>query len=176
VKRIAHSRVVDDHSKHCSRFPTLTSASTLMAPARASGPIDKAFPLFARYSNHCRATALDTLGEARFGEHFEYGKTHPGQALSSPGTASAPTGRTEEDLPLLTPREREVAELIAKGYTNKAIAAELVLSPHTVGGHVERLFNKLGITARAQVAARLVQFQDHAALRAQTCLARHVRG
>jgi len=129
-------------------------------------PIDNAFPLFARYSNHCRATALDALGEARFGGHFEYGKTHPAQALSSPGTASAPTGKTEEDLPLLTPREREVAELIAKGYTNKAIAAELVLSPHTVGGHVERLFNKLGISARAQVAAWLVQLQDQAALRA----------
>ena len=53
-----------------------------------------------------------------------------------------------------------MAELIAKGYTNKAIAAELVLSPHTVGGHVERLFSKLGITTRAQVATWLARHRD----------------
>ena len=55
-------------------------------------------------------------------------------------------------LPALTRREREVAQLIAKGLTNKAIAAELVLPRRTVDGHVERLFAKLGVTTRAQAA------------------------
>lgn len=58
--------------------------------------------------------------------------------------------------------------MIAKGYTNKAIAAELVLSPHTVGGHVERLFNKLGINTRAQVPAWLAQHQDQGAPASRT--------
>ena len=77
-----------------------------------------------------------------------------------PGTAPAPPAAAGEDAPLLTRREWEVAELIAKGCTNKAIAAELVLSPHTVGGHVERLFSKLGITTRAQVATWLARHRD----------------
>jgi len=45
-----------------------------------------------------------------------------------------------------------VAQLIAKGLTNKAIAAELVLSRRMVDGHVERLFAKLAVTTRAQAA------------------------
>jgi predicted ATPase/DNA-binding CsgD family transcriptional regulator len=124
---------------------------------QSTGPaIDRAFPLLARYSNRCRAAALEQLGGAGFKESFEYGRTNPAEALNTPGTdpaaASAP-----DSTPTLTHREWEVATLIANGYTNKAIAAELVLSPHTVGGHVERLFSKLGINARAQVATWLAQ-------------------
>ena len=129
-------------------------------------PIDSAFPLFAQSSNQCRVEALDALGQARFSEHFDYGKAHPLEVLSGPGGIPAPPA--DEGAPLLTRREQEVAELIAKGYTNKAIAAELVLSPHTVGGHVERLFNKLGINTRAQVAAWLAQHQDQGAPASRT--------
>ena len=82
-------------------------------------------------------------------------------------TAAAPA-EAGEGASLLTRREWEVAALIAKGYTNKAIAAELVLSPHTVGGHVERLFNKLGISTRAQVATWLAQHHDQAALESRS--------
>ena len=57
----------------------------------------------------------------------------------------------------LTKREREVAELIAEGLTNKEIAARLVISPRTAQGHVEHLLTKLGFTSRAQVAAWVVE-------------------
>jgi non-specific serine/threonine protein kinase len=53
----------------------------------------------------------------------------------------------------LTKRERQVAELVAEGLTNKAIAARLVISPRTAQGHVEHLLTKLGFTSRAQIAA-----------------------
>lgn len=53
----------------------------------------------------------------------------------------------------LTSREEEVAGLLAQGLSNRAIAAELVISQRTVDGHVERILAKLGFTARAQVAA-----------------------
>jgi DNA-binding NarL/FixJ family response regulator len=46
-----------------------------------------------------------------------------------------------------------VARLVARGRSNKQIAAELVISPRTAEGHVERILTKLGFTSRAQVAA-----------------------
>ena len=57
----------------------------------------------------------------------------------------------------LTKRERQVADLIAEGLTNKAIAARLVISPRTAQGHVEHILAKLGFTSRAQIAAWVVE-------------------
>jgi non-specific serine/threonine protein kinase len=54
---------------------------------------------------------------------------------------------------VLTRREYEVAGLVAKGLSNREIAASLVVSPRTVDGHVEHILAKLGFTSRAQVAA-----------------------
>ncbi|MFN8533621.1 MAG: AAA family ATPase [Dehalococcoidia bacterium] len=53
----------------------------------------------------------------------------------------------------LTRREREIATLIAKGKSSRAIAEELVLSERTVEGHVGNILNKLGFSARTQIAA-----------------------
>ena len=52
----------------------------------------------------------------------------------------------------LTSREREVVALIARGYSNKAIADELVISPATAARHVANILAKLGFTSRTQVA------------------------
>jgi DNA-binding CsgD family transcriptional regulator len=49
----------------------------------------------------------------------------------------------------LTPRELQVLRLIAAGKTNKAIGAELFLSPRTVDRHVSNLFDKLDVSSRA---------------------------
>jgi predicted ATPase/DNA-binding CsgD family transcriptional regulator len=53
----------------------------------------------------------------------------------------------------LTPRELEIAGLIASGLSNKAIATELVISPATVARHVANIMLKLGFRSRAQIAA-----------------------
>src|SRR5436190_698269 len=52
----------------------------------------------------------------------------------------------------LSGREREVAELVAQGRTNKQIAGELFLSEKTVESHMAKVFTKLGVSARAAVA------------------------
>lgn len=65
-----------------------------------------------------------------------------------------PAGATDNPL---TPREREVAELIAQGLTNRAIADRLVISPRTVDGHVERIFGKLEVTSRSRIAVWATQ-------------------
>jgi DNA-binding CsgD family transcriptional regulator len=53
----------------------------------------------------------------------------------------------------LTPREAEVARLVAQGLTNREVAQRLVLSERTVEHHVRSVLSKLGFTNRAQVAA-----------------------
>ncbi|GAA1062048.1 LuxR C-terminal-related transcriptional regulator [Agromyces bracchium] len=53
----------------------------------------------------------------------------------------------------LTPRQREIADLIADGRTNKEIARLLLITVRTVETHVEHLFARLGVSSRAQVAA-----------------------
>lgn len=53
----------------------------------------------------------------------------------------------------LTARELEVLRLLAAGQTNKAIAAELVLSERTVERHVSNIFAKLGVSTRAAATA-----------------------
>ena len=63
------------------------------------------------------------------------------------GPWAAPSAPSE-----VTPRELEIAALIADGHSNKAIAAELVISPATVARHVANMMIKLGFRSRAQIA------------------------
>lgn len=53
----------------------------------------------------------------------------------------------------MTPREREVIDLIAEGFSNKKIAARLHISPHTVKSHVRNIMDKLALHTRLQIAA-----------------------
>jgi two-component system response regulator DevR len=58
---------------------------------------------------------------------------------------------------LLSQREREVIALLARGYTNRQIAEELVISGRTADGHVAHIFAKLGLPTRAQAAVWAVE-------------------
>lgn len=53
---------------------------------------------------------------------------------------------------VLTPREHQIAELVAEGLTNRQIAQRLVIAPGTVKTHVERILGKLGMNTRVQIA------------------------
>jgi NarL family two-component system response regulator LiaR len=87
---------------------------------------------------------------------------HAGEALLDPGVAarlveaiaqrpgSEPTER-------LTPREREVLALIARGMPNKLIARELEISEKTVKTHVGHVLAKLGVADRTQAALQAVR-------------------
>ena len=55
--------------------------------------------------------------------------------------------------PQLTPREREVAELVAQGLTNREIAERLFLSERTAQNHVQHILTKLDLSNRSQIAA-----------------------
>ncbi|WP_142212820.1 LuxR C-terminal-related transcriptional regulator [Streptomyces sp. SLBN-118] len=60
----------------------------------------------------------------------------------------------------LTVREREVAELVSQGMTNRDVAARLVISTRTAEGHVMRILGKLGLASRAQLAAWAAKQHD----------------
>jgi len=51
----------------------------------------------------------------------------------------------------LTPSEREVAELAARGLTNREVAKRLFISPKTVEANLSRIYSKLGIRSRAEL-------------------------
>jgi DNA-binding NarL/FixJ family response regulator len=59
-----------------------------------------------------------------------------------------------EVAPQLTPRERQVLGMVAEGLPNKIIAARLGISEHTVKTHLAALFEKLGVSTRAEAVAR----------------------
>jgi DNA-binding NarL/FixJ family response regulator len=52
--------------------------------------------------------------------------------------------------PTLSPREREILSFLAEGKTQQQIAAALVISPKTVGTHIQHVLSKLGVHSRAQ--------------------------
>jgi len=64
-----------------------------------------------------------------------------------------PTHGDEDTMWDLAPREAEVLQLMAHGLRNRAIAAELGISENTVKFHASKIFRKLGVTSRAEVAA-----------------------
>ena len=73
-------------------------------------------------------------------------------AASASASAARQRRATGEGLDALSGREREIADLVAAGRTNREIGGELFLSEKTVEGHLTRIFGKLGVTSRAEVA------------------------
>lgn len=61
--------------------------------------------------------------------------------------------RTSSDEHTLSPREREIVRLVARGLPNKSIAETLDISPWTVNTYLRRIFAKLGVTSRAEMVA-----------------------
>jgi len=100
------------------------------------------------------------VGDAAFEEAFRQGESEslaqildeisgrPGPTVKPEGTVSV-----RDDPAQLTRREMNVAELIARGMSNRDIAAELVLSPRTVESHVQHILTKLGFHSRTMVVA-----------------------
>ncbi|MDX2939763.1 LuxR C-terminal-related transcriptional regulator [Streptomyces ipomoeae] len=115
----------------------------------------------------CEEDIVRGLGRAAYEKALAEGAGHrcPDEAIDyalrarpepiAPASVAAPTSvaATAAAPSPLTPREGEVAELVAKGMSNRQIASALGRSPRTVHGHVENILAKLRFTCRAQIAS-----------------------
>lgn len=92
-----------------------------------------------------RATLIPLPGSS----HLFYHGDWPAVLEATLGFLCEPAGPGAQ----LTGRELEVAELVAAGLTNQAIARRLSIAPRTAEAHVENIRRKLGVRSRAQIAA-----------------------
>ncbi len=114
----------------------------------------EAATLFARIDSfYFAAQALELAGDGAAALQ-EYRRAGAGRDVARVDEALSPRGRRGRSSVEMSRREREVADLVALGLTNKAIAAKLVISNRTVENHVSSVFHKLGVSTRAELAAR----------------------
>ena len=78
-------------------------------------------------------------------------------ALAGPTELPAASGTNTARGSVLSPRETEVAALIAQGHSNREIAAGLVIAEKTAANHVEHIMAKLNLRSRAQIAVWAVR-------------------
>jgi predicted ATPase/DNA-binding CsgD family transcriptional regulator len=141
-----------------SRDQAVTAAGLLGAAATAWNTIPATLPEpLAPHREAAVTRARAALGNVSFTAHLARAQAMPtaaavAAALGEParGATGSPVGATPG---LLTPREREVAVLIARGLSNREIAAGMVISVRTAETHVQHIMVKLGFTARSQIAA-----------------------
>ncbi|MGW6378117.1 ATP-binding protein [Rhodococcus sp. NPDC055112] len=143
-----------------------TRAAVLMGAAetlaQTVGRISVTLPNLLGNHEECEQLTRNTLGDKAYGEAFR-----TGTAMNLDESVAYALGENLTDQPrpapvssLLTPRETEVARLVAAGHPNKVIASMLVISPRTAQGHVEHILSKLGFTSRTQIAAWIVENQQ----------------
>ncbi|MBW8487164.1 ATP-binding protein [Actinomadura parmotrematis] len=104
------------------------------------------------------AQAREALGDAAFRDGYESGRCLDmdaaiAEALGELAAAPPAAAEPEADPQPLTPRELEIAGLVAQGLTNREIADRLVIAKRTADSHVEHILAKLAFSSRAQIAA-----------------------
>jgi tetratricopeptide (TPR) repeat protein len=91
---------------------------------------------------------LDRVGAAPWAERARAELRATATTIPQPGRTCPPP---------LTPQELQVARLAAQGLSNRDIAAQLVLSPRTVGYHLYKAYPKLGVTSRSQLDLAMLE-------------------
>jgi DNA-binding CsgD family transcriptional regulator len=103
------------------------------------------------------ARVMDSTGRPALGAIRPAGRS----LRMRPRAEAVPPPRAARGIPELSPREREIARLVADGLVNKTIGSVLDISPWTVATHLRRMFAKLRVSSRAAMIAAIY---DNAAL------------
>lgn len=115
--------------------------------------------------------ARTQLGEAAWEAALEEGQAMTQEeaveyALSAQEPAPTPLPTAQATVPevspaaqpdALTPRQKEIARLVAQGFSNRRISSELSISERTVETHIGKILKKLGLASRTQLAAWVIQ-------------------
>lgn len=120
----------------------------------------------ARGARHdaCETRLREQLGDGAFLKAFERGAglgQEQSVVYALGETTAQPASEEIRDDSQLTSRQREVAQLLAEGLTNKEIAERLVIAQRTAEAHVENILTRLGFSSRAQIAAWSVEHRAH---------------
>ncbi|HWE88025.1 MAG TPA: LuxR C-terminal-related transcriptional regulator [Pseudonocardiaceae bacterium] len=112
----------------------------------------RSFPIWVARLDQYEALTREALSTDAYDRNYARGRAMSPESVISyaldeqPVTAPADRGG-------LTPREYEIAELVAQGLTNREIAERLVIAKRTADTHIDHILNKLGLANRVQIAA-----------------------
>ena len=141
------------------RFGRAATLTGVLATLRLAGVMPPEYARVLRHFEDPQARVLAALGRRRFeaaearGAALAY-EAAVAYALEAepPGSGEAPGGRAARLGPL-TPRESDVARLVARGLTDREIAGALWVARRTAESHVGRILTKLGFGSRRQITA-----------------------
>jgi non-specific serine/threonine protein kinase len=118
---------------------------------------------------------MAALGAERFTSLYAHGADLSVEDLVQLASGSAPLHQAVlrphdgSSLGPLTPREREVAHLVAENLSNREIAERLVISKRTADTHVEHILSKLGFTSRTQITNMIAELAKGVAADVEQC-------
>jgi non-specific serine/threonine protein kinase len=136
------------------RAATLAGAATALRQKLGASPSDPQLTPKDRARMEERLQlARRELGDGGFAAAWRAGQAIPVEEAIREAASVEAGGVDAPSRIHLSPREREVAALVAQGYTNQQIGARLVITEATAAKHVEHILEKLGFTSRVQIAA-----------------------
>jgi HD-GYP domain-containing protein (c-di-GMP phosphodiesterase class II) len=138
-----------------SGYPRALSGASISQPARLLATADVYQAMLEPRPHRPAYAAADAANELRSEAHA--GRLDGEIVEAVLGVAGHRVARRIEGPGGLTRREVEVLRLIARGCTNKDVAARLVISPKTAGTHIEHIYAKLGVSSRAEAGLFAVQ-------------------
>jgi HD-GYP domain-containing protein (c-di-GMP phosphodiesterase class II) len=155
------ARLADVAAAHHERldgsgYPRGLAGGALSPEARILAAAD-AYQAMTELRPHRGARSPEDAGD-QLRQEVRRGRLDPDAVDAVLGAAGHRVRRRRDGPAGLTQREVEVLALLARGLSNKAIAARLVVSPRTVGHHVEHVYRKIGCSTRA--AASLFAMQQ----------------
>jgi DNA-binding NarL/FixJ family response regulator len=131
-----------------ANMPVMAGRALLVSAAAAAAADD--FDTATRHIARASALFRDTGAATLLAEAVSLQRKLAGQQTTRPKS-------------VLTPRERQVAEMVGRGLTNKQIAADLFISPRTVEDHIGRVMRKLGAPNRTGIAHKIHNSNEHKA-------------
>jgi len=148
----AMARVVGQHRERLdgSGYPSGISGDAVTRPARLLAVADSYQAMLETRPHRPPRTPEDAADKLR--ADARAGRLDPDAVGAVLAAAGHRVKRRRTEIAGLTNREVEVLRLVARGLSNKAIAARLVVTSKTVGNHVEHIYTKIGVSNRAGAA------------------------